>query len=459
MYTYQDFEKDVAGGIPSAVGKVIATHRGTAEYLEAVRADLYDRQKNPVVREYARYLYVQSGVKIVDDTAANNKIASNFFNRLNTQRVTYSLGNGVNFSKEGLKERLGVDFDTKLQTAGYYALIHSCAFLFWNVDHVHVFPLTEFAPLYDETTGALRAGVRFWSIDSKKPMMAVLYEEDGYTEFKGEANGGGFIVTREKTSYRKAFRKAKVDPEPEIIGEENYTSLPIIPLWGNRIHQSTLVGLEPYLNSYDLVLSGFANDLEECAEIYWIVSNAGGMTDGDLKRFRDKLRFQHIAAVMDADATPIQPYTQEVPTAARHTFLAEIRASMYEAFGALDVHVISAGATNDHIDAAYQPLDENADDFEYQIIDAVQHLLLLLDEEDTPIFKRNRISNQREQADIVLKIADHIDEETLLKKYPIFTPDEIQGIMDAKARQDEERLLQMQTLQQAQMGLGDGING
>ena len=34
-------------------------------------------------------------------------------------------------------------------------LIHGVSFLFWNVDRLHVFPLTEFAPLWDESTGAL----------------------------------------------------------------------------------------------------------------------------------------------------------------------------------------------------------------------------------------------------------------------------------------------------------------
>ena len=79
----------------------------------------------------------------------------------------------------------------------------------------------------------------------------------------------------------------------------------------------------------------------------------------------------HIAATSSEDITAT-PYTQEVPYQARQGFLQDIRAEIYEGFGGLDVHTIAAGATNDHIDAAYQPLDENADDFEKQIIECVQ---------------------------------------------------------------------------------------
>ena len=56
----------------------------------------------------------------------------------------------------------------------------------------------------------------------------------------------------------------------------------------------------------------------------------------------------------------------------------------------------AAAQTATQIDAAYQPLDENADDFEWQIIDFVQQILALMGIEDTPVFKRNRITTQME---------------------------------------------------------------
>lgn len=389
---------------------------------------------------FSRMIFTNNGLLANDPYASNNKLCSNFFARLNTQRVTYSLGNGVTFNTDGLKERLGIKFDTVLKSAGYDALIHGVSFLFWNVDHVHVFPVTEFAPLWDEDTGALRAGVRYWQIDREKPTIAILYEEDGYTKFKGSPDGKEFAIAEEKRPYKMVITKAAYQEEPEVVAAENYSTLPIIPLWGSRLHQSTLVGMKEKIDAFDLVNSGFANDLQDCAEIYWIVTNAGGMTTKDLDRFRDRLKMHHIANVEDADEVTVTPYTQEIPVNARKTFLDSIRASIYEDFGALDVHTISAAATNDHIDAAYQPLDENADDFEYQVIEAIQNLLQLIGVEDTPLFKRNRISNQKEIVDMIVEVAQYLDEETILTKLPFLSPDEVDAIMMRKDLEDAEKI-------------------
>ena len=43
------------------------------------------------------------------------------------------------------------------------------------------------------------------------------------------------------------------------------------------------------MDAYDLIKSGFANTVQDCAEIYWIVENAGGMNDKDLQQLRDRL--------------------------------------------------------------------------------------------------------------------------------------------------------------------------
>jgi hypothetical protein len=219
----------------------------------------------------------------------------------------------------------------------------------------------------------------------------------------------------------------------------NYGSLPIVPLWGSDLHQSTLVGMREKIDSFDLIRSGFANDLTDCTQIYWILENYGGMLPEELARWRDKLKITHVA-VADTDNGKITPYTQEVPYQARQTYLDSIRAGIYEDFGALDVHTVAAGATNDHIDAAYQPMDENADDFEYQVIEFVQQVLKLMGIEDTPVFKRNRVSNQKEQTDMVLSAAEYLDQQTILQKLPFVSVDEVQDILARKDAEGQERL-------------------
>jgi hypothetical protein len=449
MYTYQDFEKDKQTDLTTALVTAITKHMQSDLYKTAKSADEYDHQRNETIYNYVRLIFTATGTAIEDFTASNNKLASNFFHRLNTQRCTYLLGNGVSFSdnKEEIrdldgnlitidttKEALGDKFDTDLKTMGYNALIHGVCFGFWNVDRLHVFPVTEFVPLWDEEDGTLRAGIRFWRIDDQKPVIAVLYEEDGYTKFKSRANVGlDFEETQSKKAYKTIISVSEEGGE-EVVGEDNYGSLPIVPLWGSSLKQSTLVGMRQSIDSFDLIRSGFANDLTDCAQIYWIVENCGGMTVPELEKFRDRLKINHIA-VADTENSKVTPYTQEIPYAARKEYLDEIRSGLYEDFGGLDVHTIAAGATNDHIDAAYQPMDEEADAFEYQIIEFIQQILKFLGIEDTPIFKRNRISNQKEQTDMVLSASDYLDDETILTKLPFVSIDEVADIL---ARKNEE---------------------
>jgi len=204
------------------------------------------------------------------------------------------------------------------------------------------------------------------------------------------------------------------------------------------------------IDAYDLVRSGFANDMTDCAEIYWIVNNAGGMDDHDLMQFRDRLKLQHIANVDGSDGAGVTPYTQDIPYQARETFLAEIRNGIYEDFGALDVHTVAAGATNDHIDAAYQPMDENADDFESWVSEAIVKLLALMGIEDEPVFNRTRISNQLEQVQMVLSEAQYLDRETVLRKLPNITPEEVQAILERSDEEDMARFAAVQAIQEVE---------
>ena len=440
MFTYQDFVDEAEKNLAHAVSLAISDHKNSDIYKTAVDADLYDHQKNKTIHEYVQQIFTLTGAPIEDFTASNNKLASNFFRRLNTQRNTYLLGNGVSFAEndDGIQAALGSRFDTDLKKLGYYALIHGVAFGFWDVDRMHNFKVTEFAPLWDEETSALRAGVRFWQIDSRKPMYAVLYEEDGYTKYRSKVSGGDFEEIQPKKAYRLTVRVSEADGE-EVIGENNYSSLPIVPLWGSDLKQSTLIGMQALIDSFDLIRSGFANDLTDCAQIYWILENCGGMTDTELARFRDRLKLTHIA-VADTENSGVNPYTQEIPYNARQTYLDSIRAGIYEDFGGLDVHTIAAGATNDHIDAAYQPMDEQADEYEYQIIEFIQQLLKLIGlPDDTPIFKRNRISNEMEQTQMVIQAAEWLDDETVLNKLPFITVDEVTKILEEKKREEENR--------------------
>ena len=446
--TYQDLER--AASRPAFVLDAVRRHQGSREFRTALDADQYDRQRNVTVRSYVQTIFDLTGSRLLDFTASNSRISSNFFHRLNTQRVMYSLGQGVSFigpdddGEDATKAALGSHFDRDLMEAAYLALIHGVSFGFWNLDRLYVFPLTEFVPFWDEREGTLRAGARFWRLSPDDPMQVVLYEEDGYTRFESRQDGSGpdserLVETSPKRPYVERVQWTEAGGE-EVVAGENYSALPVVPVWGSRLHQSTLVGMRAAIDSYDLIRSGFANDLRDCAQIYWTISNAGGMTDSDLQRFMDRLRLMHVAVVDSDEGQAVSPSVQEPPYAARKQYLDDIRAQIYEDFGALDVHTVAAGATNDHIDAAYQPMDEEASDFEYQVSEFVQQILSLQGIDDSPVFHRSRISNQAEQVSVVVQEAQWLDQETILRKLPNIRPDEVPGILDRLAEEEQDRM-------------------
>lgn len=452
MLTYQDFEevRDNEKEKRQFIASAINAHKGSADYKLAETADAYNKQKNTFIMNFAKRWYKKEENKDI-------AICNNLFNRLNTQRCTYSLGNGISFSSEDKKEaeeikkKLGARIDDVIYIGAFNALIHKISYFFFNVDRVENFTMREFVALRDEETDEIRAGIRFWQIDQDKPCFAVLYEEDGYTKYKGKNGFTDLIEVEPKRAYvlhtktTDAFGK-------RVVGEENYGKLPIVAMYGSRLEQSTLAGMKRKLDALDLILSGFADNVANVQQIYWIIDNAGGMKDKDLRKFRDDLMENKVATANTiADGVKITPYQNAIPTAAHENCIKEIKSSIYEDFGALDVHTIAAGATNDHIDAAYQPMDENADDFEYQIIGVVRKLLAFagVDEEKaTPLFKRNRVSNQKETTEMVLSASQYLDDDAILSHLPFITVDEKNEILMRKAESDMKRFTVEETTEE-----------
>lgn len=436
MLAVGDNEKDRMQFIQAAID----SHKASTLYKMAVDAEEYDRQRNVTICRYQKFLYTLSGQAVPDNYSANYKLTSNFFNRFVTQENQYLLGNGVTLEDSKHKETLGQDFDNKLQNMGRNALVQGVSFGLWNLDHLDVFKLTEFAPLYDEETGTLMAGIRFWQIDADKPLRAVLYEMDGYTDYIRPKNDDMQVKT-EKQPYKLVRQKSEACAEETLHGE-NYPGFPIIPMWGNPHHQSELVGLRQSIDAYDLIKSGFANDLDDAATIYWIINNAGGMDDLDMAQFLERLKTVKAAALNADDGITAEAHTIEVPYESRVAYLQRLESDMYKDYQALDVTSLVGGEkTTVEIKAAYQPLDNKADQFEYCVLDFLRRLFEIVGIDDNPTFQRNQIANLSEQTQMVLMAAEYLDEEMILKKLPWLTAEEIEDMQKRKAAEEIDRVM------------------
>lgn len=441
MKTYQDLLEvgDSEQGRMEFVRGAISDHKASQEYRIAEIADEYDRHQNRTIVNYQKLLYTMAGNAVPDNYSANYKIPSRFFNRFVVQQVQYLLGNGVTWGDEKTEEVLGADFDMRLQEIAKQALIGGVAFGFFNLDHLEVFGLLEFVPLYDEENGALMAGIRYWQIAPDKPLRATLYEIDGYTDYIWKDGKGS--VLKEKRSYVLKVEKSAVDGEV-IYDGENYPSLPIVPLWGNPHHQSEIIGIREGIDAYDLIKSGFANDLDDASQIYWTIQNAGGMDDIDLARFVERMHTVK-AAVVDDQGSTAEAHTLEVPYNAREAVLDRLEKDLYRDYMALNTETIASGATTaTQIRAAYEPLNNKADQFESCIHDFLQGVMYVAGIEDEATFTRSLIVNVQEEVQTIVQAAmflsgDYVTEKILTL---LGDGDMVEDVLTAQGMGDYERL-------------------
>ena len=453
MKTYQDLIKVGEGDEAKMdfVRAVITEHKASNLYRTAVIADDYDKQQNTTIRNFQKAVYNLQGKPVDDIWSANYKLASNFFKRFVTQQNQFLLGNGVSWQNDATGKKLGDDFDTRLQEAGRAALVGGVSFGFWNYDRLMVFSVLEFAPLYNEENGALMAGVRFWQIDDDKPLRATLYELDGYTDYIWE-NGAGQILAPKRT-YIQMMRYTQADGV-EIYDGQNYPSFPIVPLWANPHHQSELLGIRAQIDAYDIVKSGFADDLDT-AQIYWVLHNTGGMDDVDLAQFIERLHIVHAAAVDDAAGTGVDAHTVEIPHESREKLLDRLTKDLYKDYMALDVENIASGAaTATQIRAAYEPMNSKADEYEYCVHEFVKGILAVAGIDDSPTFTRSMMVNVQEEVQTLIQAAQYLPAEYVTQKILTIVgdTDRTEEILQEIAAEDIERLDNVNTNEEDENG-------
>lgn len=390
----------------------ISDYKGSAEYKTAIDADLYYRHLNPTIMRVQKWIYNHLGKKVPDIYSANNKIPSRLYFYFITQAVQYLLGNGVSFGSDETKEKLGDNFDYIMQEAAKNAQNGGVAYIFWNLDHVETFSAMEFVPLYDEESGYLKAGIRWWQLTPEKPLRMTLYELNGYTEYM-QKKGEPITVLQEKKTYIQKVESSEVGGTV-ISDGGNYADFPIVPLY-NINKQSELVGGRETLDAYDLMASALINNIDDANIIYWVIKNAGGMTDEDDQRFIQRLKTMHVAHTEGDEQ--VDPHSVTVPYEASESALETLRDQLFTDFMALDVKKITGGAaTATQIRAAYEPLNSKTDMFEANVTKAILSVLNLAGIEDEPTYTRSKIVNASEDIQTIVNAETILPKEYAVKK-------------------------------------------
>lgn len=451
-YTYQDFAKARAtGNVSTVLRDIVKKYKASDDFARALEADKYFEadetkvSKKVILKANAVETKTEDGRKktLVKRAVCGNQIRSSFFSRFVIQQNQFLLGHGVTLDNEETKKRLGVGFDKSLERIGEKALLHGVCWGYWNKDHIEVIPacsgeLSGFVALLDERTSQPRVGVQFWQLNNSRPMYVRLFEEDGVSEYES-ADKGELVISAEKRAY---LQTVSISPtgEREIVGGENYSSLPIVPFFASELKKSELTpAIKTKIDLYDIISSDFGDNLEQANDVYWVLNNFGGTSTEVLETIQKINELKAVVNVSDGagnNSTAV-PHAFEVPYEARRIALELLEKALYSDYMALNVNELTGGSlTNVAIQAAMTNINLKADRYEWQAFSFVQGVLRLIGVETEEItFKRQTIANRSEIVQDIATMREDIDQETALKLNPYIMQEEIEQIIRNTAAQ------------------------
>ncbi len=393
-------------------------HKSSQRVKTAQRAADYFSGLNTTIMNYNKFVYNLYGKAVPDIWSPNHKISCHYYRYFITQEALTLLGNGVSFSDNATKERLGKDFDRKVVQAAIDALNAGETYGFWNKDHVEVFSLYDsvskayFAPLKDEENGFVRAGIRSWQLEDNKPQRFTLYEEDGYTDYI-KRPGEEMEVLNKKRPYLQVVETS--DATGEVISDGmNYPGFPIVPLY-NVGQRSELDGNQESIDALDLMMSTLVNNIDNAELVYWIIKNAGGMDDLDDQRFVERLKTMHVVHLEGEEE--VDAHQVNVPFDASSAAIEKLRVQLFDNFMAFDPKSVASGAaTATQIKSSYEPLNSKIDLFEMQVTDFVDGVLAVAGIDDEPSYTRSMIINKQEEVSNVLTASEYLSQDYVTRK-------------------------------------------
>jgi len=439
--TWQDYL--AASDREALLLEAIRRYKASPSFHHALEANCYFRGENSAVARKtilrARKLEGRDAagrrrVRTTTEDVVGNRIPSAFLYRFVTQQNQFMLSEGVSLPLD-IKRALGADFDHQLEHLGECALLHGCAWGFWNADHLEIIEAAQnawsgFFPLLDEMTGEMMLGVQFWQLSPERPMYIRIFDHEGVRILKEEGRSLSVVVQQEP--YRRIRTEDAL--ESVITTEAGYSRIPLIPLRANADGASELTpAIKAKIDAYDAILSDFADNLDRANDVYWVLNNFGGTMDEVAELLEQINRVKAVANLSDGSGSSAsaEPHTIEVPYAARREALTLLERALYQDYMALDMDALTGGSlTNVAIRTATANLNLKADRYEWQLRQFVRDLLALIGRPTDDIrFKRQSIANESEVVRDIAAMRDDIDQRTALRLNPYIQEEEIEALM------------------------------
>lgn len=450
VITYQDYIE--SGNKEVFITQSIQRFKASEWYQRALLSKKYFDGENPTIMETLQWLWSETG-REEDEFKANNKIPTEMYREIIMQENSYLLSNGVNFNddKDEIKTMLGKNVDSEIFRGGISALNDGCCWIYCHkkIDgyDLKVFKGTEFIPIIDEFSGEIRAGIRFWQFKEDKPIWVEFYDMEGKEVYK--IKGGNISLEVTKVGHSEKVQTVMGEVvEKEVI---KYPVFPIFPWLGTYDGRSSLtVGLQKKIDACDLCLSGFANNLEDSQDLYWILKNYEGT---GMNEFLSMVKKYKVVKTSDEGGADVK--TVDIPYQARKEFVDMIKKEIYSSAMAMNISDnLTGNITATAIKMMSERLNLKVDIFEMNLLKALNQVVELIEKMEEKKYdysielQRRTLINDSEEIDMLYTYREDIDLRTALELNPKIPNDKIEEIMDRKMtegideirfEEDEER--------------------
>lgn len=439
-----------------------------------VEGHKYYRTENPDIMGRKKLYYSnKSHMPKEDPYKANNRVASSYVKLLVDQKIDYSINDRMGISVETGDDKPIRD---ALGFKAYKRILRKVAKdacnKIYGVVQFYVNPVTQkldykYIPSEQvirvpnaDDNDIVDAVIRYYVIDvtdnsgkEKTVTIAEYWDAVNVWYFYKEEDGEGFVLAPQ---YLYPNNPTPHMSERSYAGDVELESKPIawgMPpfafLFNNDESQRDLDPILPIIKVWDIVMSDFANNLEDFQDVFWILKGYGGQ---DIEEFFEEVkRLKVIKTDGDGSAST---QTIEVPTEARERMLDRLEKALFKFGRGVNVDDIQGDITNVRIYSMYSGLDLKANEFEMEINNFFDQTLVLLNRylavSNKPLinaeaadlkFKRSMILNKAEVITSLLSEVGFRSTRTLLEQHPdVDDVDEELKRLDDEAKALEKRL-------------------
>lgn len=308
---------------------IIDRDRGSKEKLDMRKGVDYYLGKHDILNKNFQEYY-NDGIREIDKDAANNKVPVQFHKLFVKQKISYLLSSMPTVQNLENADML----DNK-----FYRLLRKLSTNISNkgVEYLHVYinekgefdyTITEAESIIEDRDlkdpNKLLSIMRYYYVDSVnekgelKKITKVEIWTDTQVYYYVETNTGEYVLDlSENPNPRPHWVKKQIIGNVETtLEDQSFGEVPFIRTMNNDEGQSDLQPVKALMDVYDLVISDYANNVQDIQDAIWNVRNYAGT---DLKEFRKMLKTFKVISTDDPGGA--DPKTIEIPVEAKNKLL------------------------------------------------------------------------------------------------------------------------------------------